>query len=214
MVGGLVAALMRSLASLFNSSATLFTIDFYKRIHPEASEKKLLSVGRWATITVVILGVLWIPIMELVADVLYQYLQLVQSLIAPSIAVVFLFGIFSKRITPAAGYVGLVAGFIMGMFRLVLQIFSDVITEGSWLYPLVHMNWLYYCSSLFFAIATIVVIVSFFTKPASEDQLEGLTYQTLPAQTRKDIRESISKWDIIHTVIIMSILVAIYVRFW
>ncbi len=213
-VGGLVAALMSSLASLFNSSATLFTIDFYKRIHPEASEKKLLRVGRWATITVVILGVLWIPIMELVADVLYQYLQLVQSLIAPSIAVVFLFGVFSKRITPTAGFVGLVAGFIMGMFRLVLQIFSDGIAEGSWLYPLVHMNWLYYCSSLFFAIATIVVIVSLFTKPASEAQLEGLTYQTLSVQTRKDIRDSISKWDIIHTVIIMSILIAIYVRFW
>ncbi|WP_259399667.1 sodium:solute symporter [Pseudoalteromonas sp. SG43-6] len=89
-IGGLVAALMSSLASLFNSSATLFTIDFYKKFKPESSEKHLLKVGRLATVAIVILGLLWIPIMSLIADVLYEYLQSVQSLIAPGIAAVFL----------------------------------------------------------------------------------------------------------------------------
>ncbi|MDP5040891.1 MAG: Na+/glucose cotransporter, partial [Paraglaciecola sp.] len=70
-IGGIFAALMSSLASLFNSSATLFTIDFYKKFKPESSEKHLLSVGRWATVVVVILGMLWIPVMSLIADVLY-----------------------------------------------------------------------------------------------------------------------------------------------
>ena len=126
-IGGLVAALMSSLASLFNSSATLFTIDFYKKYKPESSEQQLLKVGRIATVVVVVLGILWIPVMSLIADVLYEYLQSVQSLIAPGIAAVFLLGICSKHITPTAGYVGLVAGFVLGMIRLVLLPFRDAI---------------------------------------------------------------------------------------
>ncbi len=105
-IGGLIAALMSSLASLFNSSATLFTIDFYKKYKPQSSEKHLVKVGRYATVAVVALGILWIPIMQSIADVLYEYLQLVQSLIAPGIAAVFLLGVFSRRITPAAGRSG------------------------------------------------------------------------------------------------------------
>ena len=97
---------MSSLASLFNSSATLFTIDFYKKYKPESTEQQLLKVGRIATVVVVVLGILWIPVMSLIADVLYEYLQSVQSLIAPGIAAVFLLGICSKHITPTAGYVG------------------------------------------------------------------------------------------------------------
>ena len=99
-VGGLVAALMSSLASLFNSSATLFTVDFYKKYRPASSEKHLVRVGRIATATVVVLGILWIPLMKEIADVLYEYIQNVQSVVAPAIAAVFFLGVFSKRITP------------------------------------------------------------------------------------------------------------------
>jgi len=89
-IGGLIAALMSSLASLFNSSATLFTVDFYKRYRPDSTERHLVKVGRLATAAVVLLGVLWIPVMSMIADVLYEYLQIVQSLIAPAIAAVFM----------------------------------------------------------------------------------------------------------------------------
>ena len=91
-VVGFIAALMTSLAAHFNSSATLFTIDFYKNYRPEASEHKLVLVGRVATIVVVVLGLVWIPIMRGLGSVLYEYLQNVQSLIAPAIAAVFLLG--------------------------------------------------------------------------------------------------------------------------
>ncbi|HAU05019.1 MAG TPA: Na+/glucose cotransporter, partial [Pseudoalteromonas shioyasakiensis] len=141
-IGGLVAALMSSLASLFNSSATLFTIDFYKKFKPESSEKHLLKVGRIATIVIVVLGLLWIPVMSLIADVLYEYLQSVQSLIAPGIAAVFLLGLCSKRITPTAGFVGLVSGFVLGMIRLVLLPFKDDLTGSSFAW-ITTMNWLY-----------------------------------------------------------------------
>lgn len=213
-IAGLLAALMSSLASLFNSSATLFTIDFYKKFKPASTEKHLVFVGRIATITVVVLGVVWIPVMQMVADVLYEYLQLVQALIAPGIAVVFLLGVFSKRITPTAGFVGLVAGFVLGMLRLVLTIFKDGLNPDGFLYSLVAMNWLYYCSMLFILIAAIVIITSFFTKQASEEQIAGLTYGSINKEQRAEIRAGIDKWDIIHTSIIIGITVAVYLRFW
>lgn len=213
-IAGLLAALMSSLASLFNSSATLFTIDFYKKFKPDASETKLLTVGRIATIVVVVLGIVWIPVMQMISGVLYEYLQLVQALIAPGIAAVFLLGVFSKRITPAAGFVGLVAGFVLGLMRLVLTIGKDHLDPEGFLYSLVAMNWLYYCSLLFIVIVIIVVLTSLFTKRAGDEQLAGLTYGSINAIQRAEIRAGIDKWDIIHTAIILGITAAIYIRFW
>ncbi len=90
---GLLAALMSSLASVFNSCSTLFTVDIYKKLRPDAPERKLIKVGRIATVIVVALGILWIPIMQNISGVLYEYLQSVQSYIAPPIAAVFMLGI-------------------------------------------------------------------------------------------------------------------------
>ncbi|MCP3861979.1 MULTISPECIES: sodium:solute symporter [Marisediminitalea] len=212
-IGGLVAALMSSLASLFNSSATLFTIDFYKKFKPESSEKHLLKVGRIATVVIVILGILWIPVMSLIADVLYEYLQSVQSLIAPGIAAVFLLGLVSRRITPAAGYVGLVSGFVLGMIRLVLLPFKESI-EGTSLAWIIEMNWLYYCILLFVIVTVIMIVVSMFTERASEEKLKGLTFRTLGKGTMREVIDGLDKWDYIHTVGILGITAFIYIRFW
>ncbi|MCP4865506.1 MAG: sodium/solute symporter [Alteromonas sp.] len=212
-IGGLVAALMSSLASLFNSSATLFTIDFYKKFKPESSEKHLLQVGRLATIVIVILGILWIPVMSLIADVLYEYLQSVQSLIAPGIAAVFLLGLVSRRITPAAGYAGLVSGFVLGMIRLVMLPFKDSLANTSFAW-IVEMNWLYYCILLFVLVTVIMIVVSMFTKAASEEKLQGLTFRTLGKGTMKEVVDGLDKWDYIHTVGILGITAFIYIRFW
>ncbi|MAP23088.1 sodium:solute symporter [Marisediminitalea sp.] len=212
-IGGLVAALMSSLASLFNSSATLFTIDFYKKFKPESSEKHLLKVGRIATVVIVILGILWIPVMSLIADVLYEYLQSVQSLIAPGIAAVFLLGLVSRRITPAAGYIGLVSGFILGMIRLVLLPFKESI-EGTSLAWIIEMNWLYYCILLFVIVTVIMIVVSMFTERASEEKLKGLTFRTLGKGTMREVIDGLDKWDYIHTVGILGITAFIYIRFW
>ncbi|MBD1389043.1 sodium/solute symporter [Neiella sp. HB171785] len=212
-IGGLVAALMSSLASLFNSSATLFTIDFYKKFKPESSEKHLLKVGRLATVVVVILGILWIPVMSLIADVLYEYLQSVQSLIAPGIAAVFLLGLCSKRITPTAGFVGLVSGFILGMIRLVLLPFKDGLVGSSFEW-VVTMNWLYFCILLFVVVVALMIVVSIFTKPASNEQIHGLTFSSIDKQTIQEVKAGIDKWDYIHTAGIIGITAFIYFRFW
>ncbi len=212
-IGGLVAALMSSLASLFNSSATLFTVDFYKKYRPEASEKKLVHVGRVATAVVVVLGILWIPVMRLIADVLYEYLQKVQSLIAPGIAAVFFLGIFSKRITSEGGLTGMIAGFILGMLRLVLEIFSDKLDPSGLFYWLVSINWLHYSVLLCVLIIILIIIVSLLTKKPDLEKIKGLTYGSVVPEQKAENRASWNKWDVIHTVIIASIVIAFYVYF-
>ena len=134
-VCGILAALMSSLASLFNSSAMLFTIDFYKRFKPETPEKKLVGIGQIATVVIVILGILWIPIMRSVGDVLYTYLQDVQSVLAPGIAAAFLLGICWKRTSAKGGMWGLIAGMIIGLTRLGAKVYysNAAVTDSSML---------------------------------------------------------------------------------
>jgi len=213
-VGGLVAALMSSLASLFNSSATLFTVDFYKKLRPASSERHLVFVGRLATATVVGLGIVWIPLMRSIARVLYEYLQNVQSLIAPGIAAVFLLGVFSRRVGGAAGVTGLVFGFVLGMFRLVLDVFSERLDPNGWLHAVVAMNWLHYCILLFFSTIAVMVAVSRFTKNPSPDQIRGLTFASATPEQLAETRASWNRWDVLHTAVILSVIVAFYVYFW
>jgi SSS family solute:Na+ symporter len=213
-VGGLVAALMSSLASLFNSSATLFTVDFYKRLRPASSERHLVYVGRLATATVVVLGIVWIPLMRSIANVLYEYLQNVQSQIAPGIAAVFLLGVFSTRVTSAAGTIGLVFGFVLGMFRLALDVFSDRLGSEGFLHRIAAMNWLHYCILLFLATVAVIVIVSLVTEKPKPEKIAGLTLRSSTPEQRAETRASWNRWDVIHTAIILSVIVAFYVYFW
>ncbi|MCX6227424.1 MAG: sodium:solute symporter [Bacteroidia bacterium] len=214
-VGGLLAALMSSLASLFNSSATLFTVDFYKKYRPVSTEKHLVKVGRWATVVVTILGVLWIPVMKSLGQVLYQYLQDVQSLLAPGIASVFLLGVFWKRASSSGGLWGMIVGFVLGMTRLGLKIFQNSIDPDGFLFrTFLAPNWLHYCIYLFFICIATIVLVSLFTKRVSEERLVGLTYFSSTPEQRAETRASYDKWDIINSVIILSVVIGFYIYFW
>ncbi|MCP4312630.1 MAG: sodium/solute symporter, partial [Bacteroidetes bacterium] len=214
-VGGILAALMSSLASLFNSSSMLFTVDFYKKIKPQASEKHYVMVGRLATVVIVILGILWIPVMKGIGKVLYEYLQDVQSLLAPGIAAVFLLGILSKRTTPSAGFIGLVVGFTLGMLRLGLKIyFGDTVSDGFIYELIIAPNWLHYEIALFFIVIALMVIVSFFTKAVDPAKIQGLYMGSATAEQRALTRASWSKWDVINSAIIIVFIIAFYIYFW
>jgi SSS family solute:Na+ symporter len=213
-VVGFIAALMTSLAAHFNSSATLFTIDFYKNYRPNASEHKLVWVGRMATVAVVVLGLVWIPIMRGLGSVLYEYLQNVQSLIAPAISAVFLMGVFNRRITPKAGEWGLLLGFFIGMFRLTLMIFKSSFAADSLFGMLLDINWLHFCLFLFFFTMGAMVLISMFTPRASETQLQGLTYFSQSPEQITETRNSWSNWDIITTCVVVLTCVAFYAYFW
>ncbi|WP_167606235.1 sodium:solute symporter [Maribellus sediminis] len=214
-IGGILAALMSSLASLFNSSAMLFTIDFYKKYVPDATEKHYVLVGRLATVVIVLLGILWIPVMKGIGKVLYEYLQDVQSLLAPGIAAVFLLGVISKKTTPAAGLWGLIIGFTLGMLRLGLNVFSGSVGEESILYKVIlSHNWLHYEIYLFILVIISMIVISYFTKPKDPNTIVGLTMGSATAEQRAEVRDSWGKWDVINSIVIIVIIIAFYSYFW
>ncbi len=209
-VCGLTAALMSSLASLFNSSAALFTADFYKKFRPQASERHLVVVGRIATTAVVLLGVVWIPVMQGLGNVLYRYLQAVQGLLAPAIAAVFIMGVFWKRASAAGGLWGLIVGFSLGMFRLQLDILKP---QHGLLHWIAEVNWLHYCQFLFVLCIAVVFFVSLLTKPPSAE-MQRYTYGGATSEDKAATRASWNKWDVVHTTIILSVIVGFYAIFW
>jgi SSS family solute:Na+ symporter len=215
-LAGMLAALMSSLASLFNSTATLFTVDFYKRIRPQSSEAHLVSVGRIATIVVVGLGIAWIPILLQISDgQLYAALQLVQALIAPAIAAVFVLGIASKHVSPISGLAGLISGFAVGMTRLFLQTSSDAgATYTGAVQTFVDINWLYFAFLLFAFTCIVILVVSAFTPKADPAKLAGLTRDTVTPEQRAEVRASYGVWDIVHSVAILAIIAGVYIYFW
>jgi SSS family solute:Na+ symporter len=206
---GFLCAIITSLAAHFNSSATLFTIDFYKNWRPNASEHKLVGVGRAATVVVIVLGLLWIPIMMSLGSVLYEYLQNVQSLIAPAIAAVFLMGICSKKITPKAGQWGLIIGFCIGMLRLFF-----LVVKPDFMHWFQDINWLWFSVYLMAFTMVLMIVISFFTEKASEEQLQGLTFSTQSKGQKAEIKASWSKWDIVTTLGVVALCAAFYWYFW
>src|SRR5581483_7166221 len=98
MIAALLAALMGAMSSVFNSASTLVTLDFYKKLRPQASEHQLVSFGRAATGIMVVLGLLWVPFIHLISSQLYIYLQSVQAYISTPITACFILGILWTRL--------------------------------------------------------------------------------------------------------------------
>ena len=214
-IGGLIAALMSSLASLFNSSATLFTADFYKKYRPDKPEKHYVKIGRIATGVVVVLGIVWVPVMKVISNVLYEYLQNVQSLLAPAIFAVFLLGITSKRVNSKGALWGMSIGFGLGMLRLLLDILegTGLLTQGNFLYGIVAINWLHFCIILFIISVAVIYGVSLMTERPSDEKLQGLTFKTVSDEDAALTRSSWNGWDIFHTVVVAGVVLAVYIIF-
>jgi len=215
-VGGLMAALMSSLSSLFNSCASLFTKDVYEKINPGASERRLVNVGRIATGVVVALGIVWIPVMPLISKGgLYKYLQSVQSYLAPPITAVFLLGLFFKRINSKGAIAGLAAGFVLGMGKLTIQalVGGETITGPEWLLFIGNYNFLFASGWLLGISVAIVVCVSLLTPPPDEKKIAGLTYATATAEDRAQNRASWNKWDVIASIAVLVVVLGLYLYF-
>ncbi len=210
---GLLAALMSSLASVFNSCSTLFTVDIYQKLRPDTSESQLVSIGRIATVLVVILGVAWIPVMQNISGVLYEYLQSVQSYIAPPVTAVFLLGIFSKRINAQGAMAALVSGLVVAILRLSLELGKESLPKGGWLYQFGDMNFLTFAAWFFLFSVVVTVGVSLLTPKPSEKQLEGLTLQTLTAAHKASNRASYNRWDIAATIVVLAVVAYVMVSF-
>ncbi len=215
-VSCLMAALMSSLASLFNSAATLFTKDIYEKLQPGRTEKHLVNVGRFATGVVVLLGILWIPVMARVSGGgLYQYLQSVQGYLAPPITAVFLLGLAWPRINAEGAVWGLSVGFALGLIKLTLQTFfgAGKIENPAFLASIADFNFLYATGILFAICAMLVVAVSLATKPPAPEKVDGLTYGSMRAKAREELDASWDTGNKILTGVVLSLVLGVYLYF-
>jgi len=217
-VAGLLAALMSSLSSLFNSCASLFTVDIYEKIKPGASERHLVTVGRFATLVVVVMGIIWIPVMQRVSQGgLYKYLQDTQSYLAPPITAVFLLGLFCKRINGKGAVAGLTIGFIAGMTKLILQALTGgddaYVTSPNWLVDVGQYNFLFASGWLLLISIVAIVGVSLVTAPPKYEQIVDLTYATATAEQKKELRESWGLTEVLMTVVVLGLVLGLYIYF-
>jgi SSS family solute:Na+ symporter len=216
-VAGLLAALMSSLAGVFNASSTLFTMDFYSRIKPGATEHQLVWVGRMATAVMVLIGLLWIPVIR-GGKGLYDYLQGVQSYLAPPIFVVFFFGVYNKRLNSKGCLSALVVGFLMGLFRLAVDTPVKLVEgfayqTGSPLWIINNIFFQYY-SLLILAVCSIVmIVVSYRTQAPSYGQISGLTFSTMTDAHRSESRASWSSGDVAASCLVVVLILAAYIYF-
>jgi len=216
--GGLMAALMSSLASVFNSCSTIFTIDIYKKIKPEKSEKYLVNIGKIATLVIVVLGIAWIPIMEKIGGgVMYQYLQNVQAYIGPPVTAVFLLGILWKRINAQASIVTLSAGLVLLIVRLSSEIYfqseiSSGIVVDSVFFEFATINFSHMAIFIFVFSALLCVTVSILTDEPDYSRIKGLSFGTI---TREMIskEKSYTNFDIIFSVLLVLLVIGILVFF-
>ena len=217
--GGLMAALMSSLASVFNSCSTIFTIDIYKKLRPNDSEKKLLNIGKIATSVIVVLGIIWIPIMEKIGGgVMYQYLQNVQSYIAPPVTAVFLLGIIWKRVNAQAAISTLIAGLILLVLRLSSEIYYQAdISAGTvhdnLLYGFATINFAHMAIFMFLFSVALCISVSLATSPPDYKRISGLSFGTLTKEHKLENKGSYDTIDVVLSVVLVAIVIGILMYF-
>ena len=179
-MAALLAAVMGAMSSVFNSASTLVTLDFYKKLRPEASDAQLVNFGRIATGAMVLLGLLWVPFIHLLSAQLYIYLQSVQAYISPPIAVCFIFGILWTRVNGQGAISSLLSGFVLGALRFVLEVL-DKSRHFEWgaVRWLVDMNFLHYAIFMFVVCTVVLVGVSLLYPAPDRKKLAGLTFATV-----------------------------------
>ncbi|MGB2049699.1 MAG: sodium:solute symporter [Flavobacteriaceae bacterium] len=217
--GGLMAALMSSLASVFNSCSTIFTIDIYKKLKPKKSERELLTTGKIATAIIVVLGIVWIPIMERIGGgVMYQYLQNVQSYIAPPVTAVFLLGIIWKRVNAQAAISTLIAGLVLLVLRLSSEIYYQAdISAGAvhdnLMYGFATINFAHMAIFMFLFSVALCISVSLATSPPDYKRISGLSFGTLTKEHKLENKGSYDTIDVVLSVVLVAIVVGILMYF-
>jgi len=208
--------LMSALAGVFNASSSLFTMDFYSRLRPKATQAQLVWVGRVATVVMVIIGLLWIPVIQ-GAKGLYDYLQGIQAYLAPPIFVVFFFGVFMKRLNGAGCLATLLTGFAMGVFRLAIdtpvKLMGTEYAHGSFFWVVNNIFFQYYSLLITIVCILVFLIVSYATKAPDYSKISGLTFSTLSPQDRAETRASWNMKDVVLSVLLVLLIIAIYMYF-
>jgi SSS family solute:Na+ symporter len=219
-VAGLLSALMGSLAGVFNACSTLFTVDLYEKWKPGASQHQLVRTGRIATVVMVLIALLWIPVIQ-GAHGLYEYLQAVQGYLAPPIFVVFFFGVFFKRLNAKGCLYSMVAGFVLGVFRMLVDTpvtlglagFEKGYREGSLLWIINNINFQYFSVLITVVSALVMVVVSYMTSAPEYDKIAGLTFATASGTDRQRTRASWDWRDVAASAVVLACILGAYLYF-
>nr|XP_034361926.1 sodium/glucose cotransporter 5 isoform X3 [Arvicanthis niloticus] len=183
MIAVMMAALLSSLTSIFNSSSTLFTMDIWRQCRPGAGERELLLVGRLVIVVLIGVSVAWIPVLQgSNSGQLFIYMQSVTSSLAPPVTAIFILGIFWKRANEQGAFWGLMAGLLVGALRLVLEFLhpeppcGQIDTRPA---PLRSIHYLHFAIALFLLTCAVMAIGSLLSPPPQQRQIENLTWWTL-----------------------------------
>jgi solute:Na+ symporter, SSS family len=180
MIAALLAALMGAMSAVFNSASTLVTLDFYKKIRPNATERQLVGFGRIMTGVMVLLGIAWVPFISRISSQLYVYLQSVQGYISPPIAACFILGILWTRLNALGAISSLLTGFFLGALRFILELmYPGAVGMSPSLQWLVSMNFLHYSILMFVICCAVLVAVSLVSPAPDRKKLAGLTFATV-----------------------------------
>jgi SSS family solute:Na+ symporter len=217
MVAALMAALMSSLAATFNSASTLVTLDVYKVLNPAATGAQLVRVGRYVTVVMVGLSMLWVPFIRYLSSEVYIYLQSVQAYISPPIAAVFLVGVFWPRVNRQGAIAALLIGAVLGAARFIFELNRGAafVTGSPILNTLVSINFLHFAIVLFIVSLVVLVTVSLATAPEPMAKLRGLTFATLDETYRpKESRaRSAFTLQLAATIALALFTIGLWVRF-
>ncbi|XP_057675341.1 sodium/glucose cotransporter 1 isoform X2 [Corythoichthys intestinalis] len=180
MLSVMLASLMSSLTSIFNSASTLFTMDIYTKIRPSASEKELMIIGRAFILVLIGVSIAWIPVVQSAqSGQLFDYIQAITGYLTPPVAAVFILGIFCKRVNESGAFYGLTIGLVIGLTRMIAEF---VYGTGSCVEPsdcptiICGVHYLYFAIILFVLSCIIILGVSLVTKPIPDKHLYRLCW--------------------------------------
>jgi SSS family solute:Na+ symporter len=214
----LLSALMSSLAGVFNACSTLFTVDLYSKWRPQASQHQIVRVGRTATTILVLVAVAWIPVVKN-AQGLYTYLQTVQGYLAPPIFVVFFLGLFFKRLNAKGALWALIAGFALGIVRMVIDtpvtlgVNGFQYAQGSWLWIINNVYFQYFSVLITIVSAAVMVGVSYLTAEPDYKKIQGLTFETSTHEDRQLSRASWGWREVASSAAILLCILGAYLYF-
>ncbi|RMC08659.1 hypothetical protein DUI87_14907 [Hirundo rustica rustica] len=182
MIAVMMAALMSSLTSVFNSSSTLFVIDIWQRFRRQASEQELMIVGRVFILILVVISILWIPVIQTSnSGKLFDYIQSIGSYLSPPVTALFILAIFWKRVNEPGAFWGLMAGLAVGAVRMIMDLVYTAPScgeEDKRPAVLKDVHYLYFALILCALTAIVIIIISLCTPPIPEEKLDSLTWWT------------------------------------
>lgn len=174
MLSVMLAALMSSLTSIFNSASTIFTIDIWTRIRSDAGEIEKVIVGRIFVLVLVVISIIWIPVIEAAqSSQLFHYTQSIQAYLAPPVCAVYVLAVFWGRINEKGAFWGLMSGLVIGMVRFVMEFSYKVPTCASQLpdpRPAIvsKVHYLHFGIILFVIVFGVTIAISLATDPIDE----------------------------------------------